>query len=99
MLGRILLLALVLLAALLVARTCGSQDRDISQDEAIEIAREAAGFTPCDAQGCVVVRVVPRGIPPRQFWLVGLAEAIENGEQVRFKSFLIDAKTGEVTRA
>ena len=96
---RIALLALVLLASFLVARTCGSYDKKISQEEAVAIASENAGFEPCVEVGCVVVRAVPRGIPSRLFWLVGLAEDLdESGRPTRFKNMLIDVQTGDVSQ-
>lgn len=87
----------MLLAALLVSRTCGAQPQDVSKDEAIEIATNAAGFTPCEQPGCVVVRAVQRGIPTRLVWIVGLAEDLDDeGEPTRFRNFLVDAQTGEI---
>jgi hypothetical protein len=63
----------------------------------VEIAKEEAGFEPCAQAGCVVVRVVPRGIPSRQYWLVGLAEDLDaDGEPTRFRNVLIDVQTGDV---
>jgi predicted secreted protein len=99
-LGRILLLALVLVAALVVARTCGSQGEQVSREEAIEIAKREAAFTPCAERGCVIVRAVNRGIPTRLVWIVGLAESLdEDGRPVRFANFLVDARTGEIARS
>jgi hypothetical protein len=81
-----------------VARSCGSSHQEISQDEAIEIATEAAGFEPCEQTGCVVVRALRQGIPSRLFWVVGLAEGIDaDGAPTGTKSFLVDALTGDVT--
>ncbi|HSI98332.1 MAG TPA: PepSY domain-containing protein [Gaiellaceae bacterium] len=98
-LGKILLLAVVLVAALLVARTCGSHNTQITQEEAVAIAKENAAFTPCEENGCVVVRAVQRGIPPRLVWIVGLAENLdEDGEPTRFENILVDAQTGEIVR-
>jgi hypothetical protein len=91
---------LVLLAALLVARTCGAHDRQVSKDEAIALATEEAGFTPCEERGCVVVRAIQRGIPARLVWIVGLAADLdERGRPTRFRSFVVDAATGEVSPA
>jgi hypothetical protein len=99
-LGRILLLALVLLAALAVARTCGSHGQEVSREEAIEIAKDEVDFTPCSERGCVVTRAVQRGIPTRLVWIVGLAESLdENGRPIRFANFVVDARTGEITRS
>jgi len=91
---------MALLAALLVARTCGSNNKEISQDEAIEIAKESASFEPCPQLQCVQIRYVPRGIPVRGFWGVVLSDKIDSdGEPNRTESFLIDVQTGEAARA
>jgi hypothetical protein len=98
-LGRLLLLALVLVAAALVARTCGSQNQQVSKEEAIEIAKREVGFEPCPQQQCVVVRFLQRGIPIHGFWLVGLAESLdEQGNPTRFRNVLVDVQTGAVSR-
>lgn len=97
--GRVVLLAAVLLAALLVTRTCGSRNQEISKDEAIAIAAENASFKPCEETGCVLIRAVNQGIPVRLFWVVGLAKDIgADGEPTRVENFLIDVQTGAVTR-
>jgi hypothetical protein len=45
----------------------------------------------------VVIRAVPRGIPSRLFWLVGLAENLDDsGKPTRFVNVLIDVETGDV---
>jgi hypothetical protein len=98
-LGRVALLATVLLIAALAARTCASQNREISQDEAIEIAVESVGFEPCSEQICVQIRYLQRGIPVRGYWLVGLARDVdENGEPIGAESVLVDVQTGDVSR-
>jgi hypothetical protein len=43
-LGKIALFAAVLVAAVLVSRTCGATEADVSQDEAVEIARTQVDF-------------------------------------------------------
>ena len=98
-LGKLLLLALVLAAAVVVARTCGSNNQEISQDEAIEIAKEHASFEPCPQVQCVQIRYVPRGIPVRGYWGVVLSDELDSdGEPNRTESFLIDVQTGEAAR-
>jgi Peptidase propeptide and YPEB domain len=67
-LARIALLAVVLLAALLVARTCGSSEAAVSQEEAIEIAKRQIDFEPRQIQ----IRNVPRGLEGRRSWAVSL---------------------------
>ncbi len=96
---RIAILALVLLAAAGAARSCASNRVEITQAEAVEIAKKNADFAPCTQEGCVMVRAVQRGLPTRLVWIVGLAEELDAiGRPTRFQNFLIDARTGELTR-
>ena len=89
----------MLLAALLVARTCGSNDKEISQEDAVAIAREQAAFTPCSEPTCVQVRYVPRGIPIQGYWGVVLADKLDaEGRPNRIESFLVNVETGAVSR-
>ena len=98
-LGRIVLLALVLGLALVAARTCASAGRDISNEEAIEIAKENASFVPCADTRCAQARFVQRGIPPRSYWGVVLSEKLdEEGQPTKTETFLIDAATGDIFR-
>jgi hypothetical protein len=93
------LLALVLVGALLVARTCGSNQQQVSQEEAIEIAEEHASFEPCAQPVCVQIRYVPQGIPVRGYWGVVLVKDLDaDGNPTRTESFLVDVQTGAVTR-
>jgi hypothetical protein len=93
------LLVLVLVAALAVARTCGRHEDKVSEDEAVEIATQKVSFTPCAESGCVVVRAVQQGIPPRLVWIVGLAEELDaDGNPLRSANVVVDAATGEATR-
>ena len=83
----------------MAARTCASADRNISAEEAVELARAEVGFEPCPELRCQQRRFVQRGIPPRAYWGVVLAPALdEDGVPTRTASFLVDASTGEVTR-
>ena len=82
-----------------MARSCGSAGKNVTQDEAIEIAIEHAGFDPCPEEPCRQIRYVQRGIPVRAYWAVVLSEEIDDeGEPNRIASFLIDVSTGAVTR-
>jgi hypothetical protein len=97
--GRIFLLALVLVGALLVSRTCGSNNQEISQEEAIEIAKDNAAFEPCPEQQCVQIRFIQRGIPVQAYWGVVLSDELDDeGQPNRIESFLIDVVTGDVSR-
>jgi hypothetical protein len=90
----------VLAVALVSARTCGSSQREIDAEEAVELARAEASFEPCPQIQCQQRRYVQRGIPPRAYWGVVLAEALDaEGRPTRTESFLVDAQTGDVRRA
>jgi hypothetical protein len=90
----------VLVAALVAARTCASADQKISADEAVELAREEASFEPCPEIQCEQSRFIQRGIPPRAFWLVGLADELDaDGRPTKTENFLVDVSTGQVRRA
>ncbi|HXF96998.1 MAG TPA: hypothetical protein VNJ46_00105 [Gaiellaceae bacterium] len=71
----------------------------MTKEEAVEIARARAGFEPCAQRGCVQVRFLRRGVPARGFWLVGLRSTLEERPRARVAVFLVDARTGEVSRA
>lgn len=97
--GRALILGVLLLFTLLVSKTCASNQDDITQQEAVEIAIENASFTPCPEEICRQVRFLQQGIPPVGYWGVVLSERIDpQGEPNRTQSFLINAATGAVTK-
>lgn len=97
--GKILLLVLVLLVAVLASKSCASNDDEISQDEAVELAIEHASFTPCEPEICRQVRYVQQGIPPVGYWGVVLSEEIDaQGRPTKTESFLVNATTGDVSR-
>lgn len=82
-----------------MARSCGKHEDKVSQDEAVEIAKQKVDFTPCEQSGCVLVRAVQQGIPPRLVWIVGLAEELDtDGNPLRSANVVVDAATGETTR-
>ena len=95
--GRLLLLVLVLVAAGLVANTCASQDKDVTAEEAVELATAEASFEPCTQSGCVKVSYVQRGIPVVGYWAVGLRESLERSARV--EHFFVHTTTGEVAPA
>jgi uncharacterized membrane protein YkoI len=86
-------LALVLLAALLVARTCGSSEPTVSQEEAIAIARQQIEF---EASG-VQIRNVPRGLEGRRSWAVSLYTGTINRPGT-CRVVEIDARSGEIVQ-
>jgi hypothetical protein len=91
-LGRIVILLVVLAVALLALKTCASRDTDVSQDEAIEIAREEIDFEP----DRTMVRFLPRGVDSRPFWAVSFSLLDAAGNPERITVVLVDGTTGEV---
>jgi predicted small secreted protein len=87
--GRLAILAAIAVAAVLVSKSCGATDPDVSQDEAVAIAHAQVDYEPA----CEVVRFARQGLN-REVWLVGLAPP---GAGVgEYPSVQVDAETGEV---
>jgi len=91
-LGRLAILAGVLLVALLVAKTCGATETEVSKEQAIAIARGAVDFEP----NTEMVRFMKRGLKSEGYWAVSLSvrqpdETLENVTVV-----VIDAMSGEI---
>lgn len=84
----------VLLAAGVVARSCGSAGRNVSSDRAVEIARESTKFRPDKVQ----VRFVQQGIPPRPLWAVSLYDVDADGRPTKIEVIVVDARTGGIVR-
>jgi hypothetical protein len=80
----------VLLAAVLVARGCGS-GADVTKDEAIEIAKPVVIFDYERFQ----VRYVQRGLPARGYWAVSFYKGKPTRPTV-VQLVLVDAKTGKI---
>jgi hypothetical protein len=81
----------VLFVAFVVAKSCSRQQNEISQDEAVAIAREHVAFTPDKHQ----VRYLPQGVPPVYFWAVSFY-TLKNGNPERVEVVLVNATTGAV---
>ena len=97
--GKALILGVLLVFTLVVSKTCASNRDEITQQEAVEIAVEAASFVPCERQICRQVRYLNQGIPPAGYWGVVLSEQVDaNGQPNRTESYLVNASTGDVTR-
>ena len=90
--GKAAILVAVLLAALLVSRSCGSRETEISQEEAIEIARAEIDYEP----DRVMTRFVPRGADSRANWAVSLSTVAEGGRLDRITVVVVDGRTGDV---
>ena len=91
-LGKAAILLAVLLAAFLVTKSCGSRETEISQEEAVEIARAKIDYEP----ERVMTRFVPRGIKSRPSWAVSLATLDSDGRIERVTVVVVDGKTGQV---
>jgi hypothetical protein len=89
---RVAALGALLLVALLVSRGCAAGDREVSQERAVSIAREATPFEPDKVQ----IRLVQRGIPPRAVWAVSLYNVDGNDHATRVKIVLVDGRTGTI---
>jgi hypothetical protein len=84
-------LLLVIFAA---SRSCQREGLDISQEEAIEIAKQEVDFEPDDFQ----VRLLRQGVNFSQRWVVGLWELQANGERFNEITVVIDASSGDVVQ-
>ncbi len=89
---RLIALAAVLLVAVGVSRSCGSEGRNITADEAVLIARESTDFVPDKHQ----VRFFQQGIPPQPRWAVSLYDLGPRGRPIRVHLIVVDATTGAI---
>jgi hypothetical protein len=79
--------------AFLYVRGCQAESRQVSDEEAVELARAEVSFTPDRHQ----VRFLQRGIPVRGYWGVSFVDDGPNGVPTRVEVYLVDARTGDVT--
>jgi len=91
-LGKAALLLAVLVAALLVSRSCGSSETQVSTERAAEIARGVIDYEPDRVQ----VRYLKRGFQSRGFWAVSLSTVDEVGSYDRTTVVVVNAQTGDV---
>jgi hypothetical protein len=91
-LGKIALLAAVLLLAFVASRSCASVGNKISQDEAVAIAKEEIDYAPDKIQ----VRLFKRGFQSAPFWAVSLSTVNSEGQLTRTTVVVIDARSGRV---
>ena len=87
-----MVLLVALLLAAVVARGCGSAGRNVSSDQAIEIARD---YWKSDAEKAQV-RFFQRGIPPQPVWAVSLYDLDEHGMKTNIRTVVVSAATGEI---
>lgn len=92
---RIAILVAILAVAFLFFRGCQEEARKVSSEQAVELARAEVSFTPDRHQ----VRFVQRGVPARGYWGVSFIELGPEGRPTKVEVFLVDARTGDVTRS
>ena len=83
----------VLLVAFLATKSCARHSDEISQDEAIAIAKKHVTFVPDKVQ----IRYLPQGIPPVYFWAVSLY-TVKDDRPARVQVVLVNATTGAVQK-
>jgi hypothetical protein len=91
---RLAILVAVLGVAFLFARGCQEEARPVSAEKAVALARAEVSFTPDRHQ----VRFVQQGVPARGYWGVSFVELGPDGRPRKVEVFLVDARTGDVTR-
>ncbi len=91
-LGKAALLLAVLVAAFVASRSCASRDTEVSQDEAVAIAKRQVDYE----ADRVITRFVPRGIKSRPTWAVSLEGEGANGRVARLTIVVVDARDGHV---
>lgn len=91
-LGRIAIIAVVLVIAAVSARSCGGGGSDaLTQEEAIDVARTVAVFK----GEKVLVRYLNQGIPPRGTWIVSFYTGPPR-KPITAQTVLVDAPTGQI---
>jgi hypothetical protein len=86
------MLAVVLLGALLVSKSCGASGTKTSSKEAIAIAREQLDFVP----KCVQIRYLRMGLQSQPVWAVSLWTLTKRKQFDRIAVVLVAARTGKV---
>ena len=90
---RVLVVALVLVAAFVVTKSCQQSQIRITKDQAITTAKREVDFTPRIA----TVRLLRQGLSSKPFWFVNLSVPGREVDQPRRLSVVkIDANTGKV---
>jgi hypothetical protein len=84
----------LLLLALVVSRTCGSQDKQISSEQAVAAAQAEIDFEPDHT----AVRFLRQGVPSRPYYGVSFSAGTEGQPGYRLTTVLVDARTGQVTQ-
>ena len=96
---RVAVLAGILVLAFVVAKGCQDKQVDVTQEEAVKIAKDQIDFEPTYTQ----VRLLRQGLNRKAFWFVSMSIPIGfSGDRPDLFAALsvveIDARTGEVTK-
>ena len=81
----------VLVVAFLVSRSCGSVGNDVTQSEAVAIARDAIDFEPEHHQ----IRLFKKGFDSHPYWGVSLYNGSRTSP-TRCQIVQVDAQSGDV---
>lgn len=84
----IVFIAILLVAAFVVSRSCQEREVAIDKERAVEIARDQIDYEPQR----VAVRFLRRGVPSRGYWAVSMPGA----DPPRVTTVLISASSGDV---
>jgi hypothetical protein len=82
----------ILLAALVVSRSCQRSQIRVTKDQAIARAEAQVRFDPTNEQ----VRLLRQGLASRPFWIVSLSIPRRNGTFADLAVVRVDANTGKV---
>jgi peptidase YpeB-like protein len=89
----VLVIALVLVAAFVFAQTCQKDQVRVSEEQAIQIARDQVSFEPERTQ----IRMLRQGLNSKPFWIVSLSIPGETeGTFRRIAVVRVDANSGKV---
>jgi peptidase YpeB-like protein len=89
----VLVIALVLVAAFVFAQTCQKDQVRVSEEQAIQIARDQVSFEPERTQ----IRMLRQGLNSKPFWIVSLSIPGETeGTFRRIAVVRVDANNGKV---
>jgi hypothetical protein len=91
---RLVALLLLLPLTFLASRSCGDTHHDVTQSEAVAIAKKQVTYRP-DGEN---VRFVRRGIPSTAYWAVSVWQRGADGSHQNVTVVVIDAGTGRVTQ-
>ena len=91
--GKIALIVAVLVLAFGVSRSCGAVGDEVSQEEAIAIAKDAIGFEPQEVQ----IRLFKKGIKSHPYWGVSLYVG-PRARPTQCRVVEVDAQNGTVAR-